>query len=80
MLARGSPWASNRAHEKSRRSLMFTEMEVRCSTRPICSAIPMNLRTRVSGGGSLRWWWAMAEHAGVWGRHAGGGREVGCNH
>jgi hypothetical protein len=38
------PWESKRAQEKSRRSLMFTEMEVRCSTRPICSAMPMNLR------------------------------------
>mmetsp|Transcript_856 Transcript_856/g.2500 ORF Transcript_856/g.2500 Transcript_856/m.2500 type:complete len:288 (+) Transcript_856:1618-2481(+) len=35
------PSAAKRAHEKSRRSLMFTELAVRWRVRPICSAIDM---------------------------------------
>ena len=44
-FATRSPAGLNRAQEKSSRSLMFTLMLVRCSIRPICSAIPMNLST-----------------------------------
>ena len=36
------PSASNSAHEKSRRSLMFTEYAVFWSCSPICSAMFMN--------------------------------------
>mmetsp|Transcript_96225 Transcript_96225/g.207640 ORF Transcript_96225/g.207640 Transcript_96225/m.207640 type:complete len:255 (+) Transcript_96225:992-1756(+) len=35
------PCASKTAQEKSSRSLMLTEIEVRCRRRPICSAMPM---------------------------------------
>mmetsp|Transcript_8717 Transcript_8717/g.27789 ORF Transcript_8717/g.27789 Transcript_8717/m.27789 type:complete len:295 (-) Transcript_8717:132-1016(-) len=35
------PVASKMAQEKSRRSLMFVEIAVRCSTLPICSAMDM---------------------------------------
>ena len=37
------PFGLNSAQLKSSRSLMFTEIEVRCSARPISSAIDMNL-------------------------------------
>jgi len=43
-LATSAPEGSKSAQLKSRRSLMLTLMEVRCRTRPICSAMPMNLR------------------------------------
>mmetsp|Transcript_294 Transcript_294/g.1368 ORF Transcript_294/g.1368 Transcript_294/m.1368 type:complete len:216 (+) Transcript_294:1007-1654(+) len=36
------PSGPNSAHEKSRRSLMLVLTLVRCSVRPICSAMPMN--------------------------------------
>ena len=39
-----SPSGPKSAQLKSSRSLMLTLMEVRCSTRPICSAMPMNLQ------------------------------------
>ena len=45
-LATREPSGPNRAHEKSRRSLMLTLMLVRCNVRPICSAMPMNLQKR----------------------------------
>ncbi len=41
-LAIRFPSGSNRAHEKSSRSLMLTECAVRRSETPICSAIDMN--------------------------------------
>lgn len=49
-LATRAPSGPKSAHEKSRRSLMFTEMEVRCRVRPICSAMPMNLLAAVDRG------------------------------
>ncbi len=41
-LASNCPLASNKAQEKSRRSLMFTDWAVCCSAAPICSAMDMN--------------------------------------
>eukprot|EP00962_Isochrysis_galbana_P000491 scaffold144_cov132-Isochrysis_galbana.AAC.2 len=41
-LATSPPCGSKMAQEKSSRSLMLVETEVRCSVRPICSAMPMN--------------------------------------
>ena len=57
--ATSPPVGEKRAHEKSRRSLMFTDTAVRRSTRPICSATDMNRCeyreswTGSSGGGSV---------------------------
>ena len=39
-LATSPPAASNTAHEKSSRSRMFVDSAVRCSTTPMCRAIP----------------------------------------
>ena len=47
-LAIRLPSVSNSAHEKSRRSLMFTEYAVFCSATPICSAIAMNRLLKTS--------------------------------
>mmetsp|Transcript_20861 Transcript_20861/g.53061 ORF Transcript_20861/g.53061 Transcript_20861/m.53061 type:complete len:213 (+) Transcript_20861:1729-2367(+) len=55
-LATRPPSGPNSAHEKSRRSLMFTLMEVRCSVRPICSAMPMKRWLKIArqmGSGPL---------------------------
>ena len=41
-LATRPPSGPNNAQLKSRRSLMFVDVDVRCSVRPICSAMPMN--------------------------------------
>jgi hypothetical protein len=40
-LATKSPSGANKAHEKSRRSLIFVLIEVCCSERPIASATLM---------------------------------------
>ncbi|EDT37264.1 hypothetical protein BamMEX5DRAFT_6959 [Burkholderia ambifaria MEX-5] len=42
------PSPSKIAHEKSSRSLMFTEYAVFCSRSPICSAIDMNRLLKIS--------------------------------
>jgi hypothetical protein len=47
-LAIRLPSASNRAQEKSSRSLMFTEYAVFCRRRPICSAIDMYRLLKIS--------------------------------
>jgi hypothetical protein len=43
---------------------MLTLMEVRCSTRPICSAMPMNLR-RAHPCAWLRWGGGCGGEVGV---------------
>ena len=47
-FAMSCPAASNNAHEKSSRSLMFTELAVFASVTPICSAIAMNRLLKIS--------------------------------
>ena len=67
-LATRDPSGPNRAHEKSRRSLMLTLTLVRCRTRPICSAMPMKrCENTASCTGS-----ASARVAGGVGRAGGG--------
>lgn len=44
----GSPSGPKSAQLKSSLSFMLTLIDVRCSTRPICSAIPMNLQQQAA--------------------------------
>ena len=54
-LAMSWPCASKSAQEKSRRSLMFTELAVFASVTPICSAMAMNRLLKISSNtGSAR--------------------------
>ena len=68
-LATRDPSGPNIAHEKSRRSLIFTLMLVRCKVRPICSAMPMNLQHRgphqLAAGAALTCWGRAGASAGA---------------
>ena len=59
------PCSSNNAHEKSRRSLMFTDVAVFASVTPICSAMDMNRLLKTSSStGSTRVPMALARCSG----------------
>ncbi len=67
-LAISAPPASNRAQEKSSRSLMLTEVAVDCSATPISSAMAMNRLLKISsrtGSTSVPMAWARSQRHGA---------------